>query len=73
MNGPYRKLLRTIIEAKIVSSRFAVLVRGGWSPLLYELALRVLTILFKIRVIIIELIYMPTFTLPRESPPLVET
>ena len=49
MNTVYHKLLRAILGAKSGSSRIGVLVRGGGLPLHYELALRGLTMFFKIQ------------------------
>ena len=49
MNTTYHKILRAILGLKNGSSRLGVLVRGGWLPLHYELALRGLVIYFKIQ------------------------
>ena len=49
MNTTYHKILRAILGLKNGSSRIGTLVRGGWLPLHYELALRGLVIYYKIQ------------------------
>ena len=49
MSSTYNKILRAILGLKSGSSRIGTLVRGGWLPLHYELALRGLVIYFKIQ------------------------
>ena len=49
INTTYHKLLRAILGLKNGLGRIGVLVRSGWLPLHYELALRGLTMFFKIQ------------------------